>query len=51
MLGNMCIVIIYSPVCDVIVLVINLAFLASPFPIWLNKLEQKFKYIQTKKVF
>ena len=48
-LGNMCILIIFSPVCDVINLEINLSFLIKPFFYITKKSRQKFKYPKSEK--
>ena len=48
-LGNMCILIIFSPVCDVINLEINLSFLIKPFFYITKTSRQKFKYPKSEK--
>ena len=49
-LGNMCIVIIYFPVCDVINFEIGLSFLIKLFPHMTNK-GQRIKYLKNEKSF
>ena len=50
MLGNMCILIVYSG-CDIIKFEINLAFLTSPFLHMTEESKRKFKYLNNEKNF
>ena len=50
-LGNMCIVIVFYPGCDVINFEINLISLIKPFFCMNNKSKQKFTYLKNKKRF
>ena len=48
--GNMCIVIVCYPNCDVINLMLTFTFLSSRFSTW-TKSEQKLKYLKNEKSF
>ena len=50
-LGNMCIVIISFPACDIKNFEINLSFLRSCFATGLKKLGHKFNYLENKNSF
>ena len=50
-LGNMCIVIICLPVCDVVDFKNNLSFIIKPFSYLTKKAEQKFKHLKNGKGF
>ena len=50
-LGNMCIVIICLPVCDVTYFEFIYTFLSEPFSYMTKKSAQKFKYLRSKKTF
>ena len=49
--GNMWIVIVCYPVCDVINFEIYLSFLTKPFSYMTKYSEQKFKYLKNEKSF
>ena len=49
--GNMCIIIVCCPVCDVINFEIYLSFFTKPFSLLTQNSEQKLKYTKNKKSF